>query len=203
MPRLRRLFSKLHQRGCIVSAYRSIYEPEARVFGGMESAAAVHQYFHHDSVNWIRWDHCPAGQRTLSAEQLCASVMNDLFWRVLPCANEVWDIWEKLVEDTRVSNTLDMGPFAAHVTAAELAHDVPAKERAVLKSYLKANQELAASIQAAWSAGRLSVGIRTLLTTIAMFHFNRFGLGSAKQASIAATVARAWHPDHAIAVGQV
>jgi thiopeptide-type bacteriocin biosynthesis protein len=203
LPRLHRLLSKVHGQGCIVSAYRSVYEPEARIFGGSASMAAVHEYFDSDSVNWIRWDRTPTDRRTLSAAQFCTAVMNDLLGRVLDCGNEVWDVWKSLLEQTRGSRTLNIAAVRGDETLAGVAGGVNAEERAVLRSYAAANRKLASALKAALAGGQLTIGMRALLPMVAMFHFNRFGLDGHRQASIAAAAARACHPRHETAVGQV
>jgi thiopeptide-type bacteriocin biosynthesis protein len=188
----------LYERGAVVSAVRSVYEPEARVFGGSDAMDAVHDYFDADSRGWIRWNQNPLAEQIFTAEQLCTAVINELFHSVLGCPNEVWDAWNNLSQLTREAK----GP------AAKLAGRVPVNGRetlaairgadpmtaAVAKHYTKANQAFSAAIHRVRERGLLEVGIRSLLANMAMFHCNRFGLDGAKQFSIAESAGNAWHP---------
>ncbi|HWB96377.1 MAG TPA: thiopeptide-type bacteriocin biosynthesis protein [Bryobacteraceae bacterium] len=199
LPCLHELFTKQQQCGAVVSVYRSVYEPEARMFGGPEAMDVVHEYFHQDSVHWARWDQIPVEERTLSAEQFCTAVLNDLFARALGCGAEVWDAWQNLGELTRECKPLGGIPATGGEVLAEVARAVGPEERAVLKRYAKASQQFAGAIRQVWAGGRLSIGMRSLLPMLAMFHFNRFGLDGGRQASLAKLAACAWDPYQEIA----
>jgi thiopeptide-type bacteriocin biosynthesis protein len=197
LPRLAKLFQKLYDDGVITSVARSVYEPEARVFGGAAAMDAVHRYFDADSRGWILWNRTPSAGGRVAAEQVCTAVIDDLFHSVLGCASEVWDAWNNLCHLTR----------EAKVAAAKLAGAIPASAdeagsvtgvdpngSAVLKHYAKANQAFAISIHEVRDHGLLEVGMRSLLATMAMFHCNRFGVNGAKQFAIAERAAKASNP---------
>ena len=71
-------------------------------------------------------------------------------------------------------------------------------ERAVLRRYRSANRRLATALQQIWSEGELTVGMRTLLPFVAMFHCNRFGLDGDRQAMLARAMVDAWDPKRAL-----
>ena len=198
LPFLHTLFSRQQRSGAIVSVYRSVYEPEARIFGGFESMEAAHDFFHQDCMNWIRWDQIPSAERTMTEEPLCTAVINDLFERVLGCGGEVWDAWHNLAELTRGCKPFGPAPVRGRESLAEIGRIASPPERAVLKRCAKANQEFARSIQRVWDSGRLEVGMRSLLAMIAMFHCNRFGVDGGKQASIAKCATRTWDPHRSL-----
>ncbi|HWE05575.1 MAG TPA: thiopeptide-type bacteriocin biosynthesis protein, partial [Rhizomicrobium sp.] len=116
LPRLAKLFQKLCADGVIASVARSVYEPEARVFGGAAAMDAVHDYFDADSRGWILWNETVATGHRVAAEQMCTTVIDDLFHSVLGCPSEVWDAWNNLCHLTR----------EAKVAAAKLNNAVPA-----------------------------------------------------------------------------
>lgn len=193
LPRLAKLFQSLHERGVVTSVFRSVYEPEARVFGGAGAMDAVHDYFDADSRGWILWNQIPTAGSTATLEQLCTAVIDDLFQSALGCPSEVWDAWNNLCELTRSAKK--QGQVSINEDQAGTEHPgADGKVTTVLKHYAKANQAFSASIREVRDRGLLEVGMRSLLARMAMFHCNRFGLDGAKQFSIAERAANACHP---------
>jgi thiopeptide-type bacteriocin biosynthesis protein len=198
LPCIGPLFAKLHASGAVLSAVRSVYEPEARMFGGAEATDAVHEYFHQDSLQWVAWDQIPPEDRTMSLEQFCTAVITDMFANVLGCGGEIWDVWQNFRELAGGAKAVGAIQVTGGELLRKLSHTASPQERDVLKRYAKANRILAESLKQVWESGRLGVGIRSLLPTIAMFHCNRFGLDGIKQSAIAERATIAWNPyrDH-------
>jgi hypothetical protein len=163
----------------IESAQTSVYEPESRLFGGPQAMAAVHDYFHADTINWI--------------------LLNDLFFQVLGCPSEVWDTWRNLYQLTQRSRGAALDFAAEALEIKRLKQQASADERAVLSRYQKANKQLAAALQALWDTGELSTGLRAILPSVAMFHCNRFGIEGRGQALLAKAMAAAWNPKNRLA----
>jgi thiopeptide-type bacteriocin biosynthesis protein len=197
LPPLAKLFRKLCEGGVVTSVFRSVYEPEARVFGGAAAMDAVHHYFDADSRGWILWNQIPTAGHGVTAEQICKAAVGHLFHAVLGCPSEVWDAWNNLCHLTRGAKVPAAKlPRAVLVSADEDASAIGVDPRTgvVLKHYARANQEFARSIREVHERGLLEVGMRSLLATMAMFHCNRFGLDGAKQFAIAEQAAKASNP---------
>jgi len=154
--------------------FESVYEPETRVFGGPQAMRLVHAYFHADAAAWMELDRlAQSASRVVSSEHLAAGVLNDLFFRTLEDRNEVWDVWSNLSAGSP-RNENDQAP--AFDIAGLLSQDLTPAEARVLKRYNRANQVLAKGLCRLWAEGALSRGLRAILTSIAVFHFNRHGL---------------------------
>jgi thiopeptide-type bacteriocin biosynthesis protein len=197
LPRLAKLFHDFSERGVVTSVVRSVYEPEARVFGGAAAMDAVHDYFDADSRGWILWSGISAAGRRIAAEQMCAAAIDDLFHSVLGCPSEVWDAWNNLRHLTRgAKGAAAKLPAAVQLCPDEAASVIAADPNVwvVLKHYARANRAFARSIHEVRDRGLLEVGMRSLLATMAMFHCNRFGLDGARQFAIAEQAARASDP---------
>ncbi len=191
LPALGALFARLQASGTVVSAIRSVYEPETRVFGGPEAMDAVHEYFHQDSSAWIAWDRIAPEERAMSPEQFCTAVIDNLFESALGCGSEVWDAWQNLRDWTRGAGKPDA------VNGKPPRTEAPApgsRERSLLNRYANASRIFSGSIGRVRECGRLGTGQRSLLATMAMFHCNRFGLDGAKQFAMAECAAAAWNP---------
>ncbi len=201
LPRLAKLFQKLCEDGVVTSVFRSVYEPEARVFGGAAAMDAVHDYFDADSRGWILWNQIAAAGHGVGAEQICAAAIGNLFHSVLGCPSEEWDAWNNLCQLTRAATVpaakLPGGGLVASANEAASVIGADPRTGVVLKHYARANQRFARSIHQVREHGLLEVGMRSLLATMAMFHCNRFGLDGAKQFAMAERAAKASHP-HAV-----
>jgi thiopeptide-type bacteriocin biosynthesis protein len=166
------------------AAYVSVYEAEARLFGGDEAMAAVHRYFEKDSLNAVQWILLGAAERGDPAT-LCLHVVDDLFARGVEGGTEAWDAWHNVLELTssgragqRALPQLNRGSMTSEATQ-------------LLRVYRRANAELVATCRALQQEGRLAAGMRALLAHVAMFHLNRYGLDGERQQAIArAAIAR-------------
>ncbi|HEX4276123.1 MAG TPA: thiopeptide-type bacteriocin biosynthesis protein [Bryobacteraceae bacterium] len=193
-PQLGRLFERLYAAGIVAAAFRSVYEPETRIFGGPEAMDAAHEYFHYDSIQWMAWDQFRTREQRVSPEQLATAVMNDLFEKALGCGGEVWDVWRNLGDMTRTARPLSEHLVIECQSLPELMPDASPSMQVVLKRYARANRLLADCLNHIRERGRLQVGLRSLLPMIAMFHCNRLGLDGPKQYAIAERAAAAWNP---------
>ncbi|PYM59934.1 MAG: hypothetical protein DMD79_16735, partial [Candidatus Rokuibacteriota bacterium] len=98
-PDLRRVLASLRRTGHVTRFFSSVYEPETRQFGGPEAMKHVHAYFDADTAAWIALDRlAERGARAISPETLNVAVLNDLFWRTLGDASEVWYVWANLFQ---------------------------------------------------------------------------------------------------------
>lgn len=194
MPLLDPLLRDVRRRRWIDTVTTSIYEPEWRQFGGVRAMAAVHDYFHADSVNWIRWDQMARARQRRDAEVLTGAILNDLFLETVGCSSEVCDIWHNLSVLTGTTGDATNLPFADAPTLRSLANGALPAERAVLSGYRTANRRLAAALQRIRDDGDLTVGLRAVMPFVGMFHCNRFGINGAGQFSLASVMMNVWSP---------
>jgi thiopeptide-type bacteriocin biosynthesis protein len=191
LPVLIALLSGLRQEGFVRRFFPSVYEPEIRQFGGPEAMGHVHAYFDADSMAWLALDRLTAaGRRKLSPEVLAAAVLNDLFLRALGCPFEVWDVWCNLASLVPVPSG-EESQAADVVSVESLFPHVGEEEAQVLRTYLQANEELSGGLMQVWEQGALQCGLRALFPFVALFHFNRHGIG-AEQAALIGAMCRAW-----------
>jgi len=166
------------------SAYVTVYEAEARLFGGDDAMAAVHRYFEQDSINAMQWILLGTSGRRDPAT-LCFDVVDDLFARGVEGGTEAWDAWHNVLE-------LTSSAHAGQTAMLQLnRRSISSEDQQLLRVYRRANAALVATCRALQHKGRLAVGMRALLAYVAMFHFNRYGLDGERQQAIArAAIAR-------------
>jgi thiopeptide-type bacteriocin biosynthesis protein len=162
--------------GALARWARVAYEPEVFRLGGRAGCDLAHQWFEVDSLAWIRLE--PAalrGELRLSRELLSLALLNDLFFATLDDAAEVWDVWCRLagMHNLPLDASAERAPFVAIEAVLPLAGPV---ELELLAAYTRANQTLKEGLQATRQRGELQIGSRAFLATLALFHWNRFGL---------------------------
>jgi thiopeptide-type bacteriocin biosynthesis protein len=161
------------------SVFVSVYEPEARLFGGILSMQAVHSFFEADSINAMRWLDIPRVRRRTANHEFSFRVIDDLFERALEGGSEVWDAWNNIMELTTTHGARQQWGLDTFPSTFSK------EERSIWRSYQSANQRLADRCRDLWHRGALTVGLRALISYVAMFHFNRYGLDGMQQAEIA------------------
>jgi thiopeptide-type bacteriocin biosynthesis protein len=194
VARLRPVLSRMKAEGHVGRSFYSVYEPEARQFGGRECMRRVHTYWDADSLAWIALDRLfEAGTFRLAYPDLMAAILNDLFWRMLGDGGEVWDTWCNLVSLLR-SEPEGHGPAGDPVLLEDLAARGSDVELAILDRYRQANAALAEGLLHEWSRGRMRSGMRSILSYLGLFTLNRHGFDQAKAAALACAMVAAWSP---------
>jgi thiopeptide-type bacteriocin biosynthesis protein len=196
------LFADLVRRGHVTSVRPSVYEPEARQFGGPRAMAAVHDWFYADSVTWILWARLGGRERPGRTEMAAGAVLSDLFAEALRDGAEVWDVWHNLGALTGDAGRTTSEARIEPVSLQHLDGWASPAERAVLRRYRAPNRRLAAALRQIWADGDLAAGMRTVLAFVAMFHCNRLGIDGRCQAALAHAMARAWDPRRALRGGE-
>lgn len=195
LPELRRAIDDLHGAGVVRRVFPSVYEPETRQFGGPEASGHVHAYFDADTAAWLALDRLAAeGGRAIPAVTLVAATMGDLFFRALGCRSEVWDTWCNLAAVIRAPEVRTGAPVPDIVLLDTLLPMATPPEKAVLRQYHRANQQLAAGLLRVWERGRLRSGLRAILPYVALFHLNRHGIDPNQQVVMVQSMVRAWDP---------
>ncbi|MFD4554863.1 thiopeptide-type bacteriocin biosynthesis protein [Streptomyces sp. NPDC058469] len=166
-----------------------VYEPEVHAFGGDESMASAHRFFHRDSrglVSFLRTD--AARHRHETSLMLCSLMMRSahLDWY------EQGDVWSRVAVHRRPeSGTGPREPGQLHAAVRRLVTVNP--EYALRpngplvhavdwsRAYAEAGSELARLNE----AGALHRGLRDVLAHHMIFAWNRIGLPYATQATLA------------------
>lgn len=164
--------------GALAGLSRAVYEPETRRFGGTEAMTAVHDFFAVDTRAFLATRRLGQhGGVSVSPEVFSLTTVGELF-RVglVGAGGEIWDAWCNLAEmhghpwRERAAEPLPLPTFAQ---LQELATMAVAPSVAALGSGVHA---LARHLTRLLHSGALGVGLRGLLATVALFHWNRHGL---------------------------
>ena len=185
--RLRAALTDLRRGGMIARCTTSVYEPEAGLFGGRAAMGALHDQFDVDTRVMARWHRLASKAPppcTIAVFSLAA--LNDLFFTALEGRREeIWDVWCRLAAchagaPAAGNGRLSSAPAARALPVvgldrmAALAAD--ARWRRLLLHAAAANRRLARRLLGLWARGRLRAGLRAVLATAALFHWNRHGL---------------------------
>lgn len=183
---------QLRRDGAVERFFESVYEPEAHLFGGPDAMELVHAYFDADTRGWLTLDRLWAsGPSLLTPEILACAVIDDLLQLALGDRSEIWDVWCNLAAGGVPAIDVPVPP------SPELLGRLALAERTVLEHYFAHNSQLARGLATLHDSGRLSCGLRALLTQVALFHFHRYGLDAAEQAAMAGAMQRKWNPHSA------
>ncbi|SRR5258708_1613380 len=200
--RLRPLISRAKFEGHIVRSFHSVYEPEYRQFGGRECMKAVHSFWSIDSLAWIAMDRLAERNAfAIPHATLIASVLDDLFWRVLADDGEVWDTWCNLA--VLLQSEVASGDVAAFLPSLEtIRRTASAAEADLVARYQQANAALADGLSRAWQSGRMECGVRSILPYVAQFTLNRHGFDQARMVAIASAMTAVRNPKQHLRGGQ-
>jgi thiopeptide-type bacteriocin biosynthesis protein len=187
------LLDDLMDKGSLDAWMRSVYEPETDRFGGAAAMEAVHEWFDSDSMQWMAVDRSRRnGGAVITRDALCAAVAQDLVKATLPDRSEMWAVWRLY------ASANGLGPVGTNPErfgdVAYLGATASPAEQKVLYVYQEANQVLSARLLSCWQDGKLTAGIRSVLATIVLFHFNRHGLDPAAHSRIAWSMISALDP---------
>ena len=181
---------RLRSAGLIAGWFMSVYEPEIHQFGGPAAMDAVHAYFDADTRALLIASQA-AGRRVTNTV-LSLAILNDLFERSLGAREEVWDVWCNLQAMYRGHGR--PGAAIPALTLERLAAVAGPAELELVALYEAANRRLAAALDAAWRAGALQCGRRSILPFVAAFHWNRHGFELERMTTLADAMAAAWSP---------
>lgn len=151
----------------ITRQFESVYEPEAGLFGGFGAMDLVHDFCDADTRVWLRTEnYSPAYSLRL---------LHELFFVTLGCWNESWQTWDLLADLTAPDTaTPACGPHPDDINSIQLE-----------QAHVLAIQALSRGLNTLWETGQLRAGMRNILASVAMFHFNRYGVPGNEQAVLA------------------
>ncbi len=183
------------ERDGAVMAWSAVpYEPERFRFGSRRALDIAHEWFDADSVGWLRWEPLAWKRESrLGREVLSLAILNDLFVEVLEDAAEVWDVWCRIAAHHQIAFD-EPASRIPPVTLATLDAFASPAEQDLLRHYHDANAAAASSLRDAARCSQLAVGPRTLLATLALFHWNRYGFSLDARRQIVGPMLRATDP---------
>lgn len=194
---LGKAFDKLAAGGRIAKWWSGQYEAETAAFGGGEGIAPAHQLFCADSravLNLVHNGGPGLGRRELSL-LLCIVMMRaaGLEWY------EQGDVWHRVAQERRLPNDVPQAKLTAMASdlrqlmlAATAPYSPLLRDGGPLAPTADWADAFRATGQALGSAareGRLTRGLREILSYLVIFHWNRLGLPARTQ-SILASAAR-------------
>lgn len=176
----------------------AIYEPEEFRFGGAHGMELAHAQFELDS-EWALRRAAPDVDGALPRWLLSAMMLTDLFVQVVEDGAEVWDVWRRL--EARVGADADarLDPREQAALCYEPARldELPSALRELLDDVREGNAAIASALRAATLAGRLTIGPRAWLASVALFHGNRHGLARDELRVMIGALAAAFDPGDA------
>lgn len=181
---LAQVVAGLRDDGLVAASSASVYEPEARRFGGARAMELVHAFFHVDSRAFIAW-HVKRAEARLSPTVASLAVVTTLFDRLLAGASsEIWDAWANLAALHGIPHRNPTARPLPPPTIAQIQAIAADHEADVLAAYDRGCTALADGIAALRRDSDFHVGLRAFAADVAMFHWNRWGLIRAERVAL-------------------
>lgn len=182
--------------GSLSRWWSTTYEPEIDRLGGPAVIDPVHRWFVADTRAWVAHERARfAGRARIGGELMSGIVLHELAANVSEDGAETWAIWQALCRAYAGAPATATTAAASRPHALALARGHASdEERAILTAADAAVQRFTATIGAAWQEGSLVGGPRTLIATIASFHFNLWCVNVSAAAALCRTMATALHP---------
>lgn len=182
--------------GCLASVQPGIYEPETRLFGGPRSMEHVHRLFTHDALMWLRFHALASEDRALAehAWSLSLVVLRSLFTALGITDWEDVDVWDRVRSragrsfPAEVRARIELDRIARELQQAWASPDrLLAELPEPLGDLARAYQPLVADEAARWrqryfASGQACLGPRAAAALFVIFHWNRGGISSTRQA---------------------
>lgn len=201
---LGRLMVELHSHGDVAWWAHGLYEPETLAFGGPDAMPTAHELFHHDSHHFLAYlarQNTPAPSRELGRRELGVLLTSTL----IRAANLDWyeqgDVWHRITTHRPTTRTHHSGDDQRRkrvhrlMTVDAARGDGPLE---VLHDWLHAFTAAGRDLADQALHGRLERGLRAILAHHAMFMFNRLGLPTHEQNTLAELATEVIMNDHAL-----
>lgn len=164
----------------------SIYEPEIHAFGGPAGMDTAHTLFHADSRHVLGAAHRRNDRRELSILLLSAMMRAaELDWF------EQGDVWARISDLRPPIDPSEPAQWASLTTAAHRLLTADTRPLRTVGSltfaadWFTAYEQAGATLAALNHSGRLTRGLRDLITHHTIFTWNRSGIAAQSQATIA------------------
>jgi protein-L-isoaspartate(D-aspartate) O-methyltransferase len=191
-------------RSAVTVCRELVYEPETSLFGGEWALEQVHELFYYDSrfaMGWMGVE--PEESANLSAHQVSVIALQHLLRAAGLDGFEQWDVWQKVVkvrpgnqaelEEAWQAYQRDMRLLVGidpHVVAKAMA----ATGHALLAEYADGLTFVGGKLWQGLKEGRLQRGLRQVLATAIVFHWNRMLFTAGEQTMLAHFMTRAMAP---------
>jgi len=181
---VRRLAARWRRHGLVAEAVPGVYEPEAHLFGGPDSMRHAYQLFSVDSVFWLRL-HSDVGDRT-PAWVVSLRMLRAVFDGLQITGWEDRDVWARVREIAGGEAGMPDEEVVGWWTGdEELLSRLPEPTRRLLARH----EERVTPVLERWRAeyfatDQARVGPREAAAYHVVQHWNRAGLGPARQARI-------------------
>lgn len=189
---------------------RAVYDSETSRFGGDVGIDIAHEFFTAESLLVLGYLRAGLrGETRLAPPQISLYLLLELFERIVEDRWELWDIWCKMALVDRVPPltpaVLGRARLEAERAGAAIApllrdrSDVLATataiERALLDACRSPIERVAHRLCRARLDGQLLYGLRSILPSWVVFHWNRMGLPPEVQTSISLVMIHLLGPD--------
>ncbi|MEE4541354.1 methyltransferase, FxLD system [Streptomyces sp. V4-01] len=188
---LARLTTTLTSSSVILHAEEAIYEPETRRFGGPEAMHVAHGLFHADSRHIL---HHLTG--TQEGRDLRREIGVRLATRMMLAADqdfyEQGDVWAQVSEHRMNEGQTEPSPatLSAVQTLITAKSDNKDSPLALTPAWAAAFEDAGAALADLGRRGRLTRGLRAVLTDHLLFAFNRHGISAPHQSALATAASR-------------
>jgi thiopeptide-type bacteriocin biosynthesis protein len=193
------VLDELSDRGWVDRWFVSVYEPEARKFGGRGACDAAHAHFDADTAAWVTFDRLVSAAPDadpLDSIRVAVALAEEMFRQVVGDPAEVWDVWCNLADLVGAAGAMP-APLPERLELGllpEVVARLPLNVGAVVGSMATAAADLAARLDDEREGGRLGAGLRAILPFIAQYDLQRWGLAGEMQAGVALARAAALDP---------
>lgn len=198
--RIGHVLTNMQQDGAVLTAQRVIYEPEVYLFGGSKSIDLIHELFQLESSALLS-----LGMGNRKTNDLFSALWSEAMLRVAGLdAFERWDVWCKVSELRRpakdlprnaCSNLREKFAWLARAHSDEII-SILRQRFPNLSSTVDTLARWGEVLQEANRIGRLERGLRDILATCLIFHWNRCMYGPTEQSLLAKLHVDAAHADH-------
>lgn len=191
------------QRGTVLSWAQLIYEPEEALFGGPTGMDVCHKHFFEDSRFVVRraLNH---NDSDLGPIETSLYALRHLLRHAGLDAFETWDTWRKVrdlryLADDELFGILEENRAALgelfDLSPARFVSVFPPNIQMPIMDYLSAVENIGGQLLALNQKGDLHRGLRGILSSLVIFHWNRHGLPPGVQAGLAYIMEKANDPD--------
>jgi protein-L-isoaspartate(D-aspartate) O-methyltransferase len=181
-----------------------VYEPETALFGGEWALDQVHELFWYDSrfaMGWLGTE--PEETANLSAHQVSVIALQHLFRASGLDGFEQWDVWQKVVK-VRPGNEAALEEawesykenmrLLVGVQPMTIANAMAEETKLMLVDYVNGLTLVGEHLWEGLKEGKLQRGLRHVLATAVVFHWNRMLFAGSEQIMLAHFMARAVAP---------
>ncbi|WP_428962956.1 thiopeptide-type bacteriocin biosynthesis protein [Micromonospora fluostatini] len=159
-----------------------IYEPETHAFGGPEAITTAHQLFYHDSCHLLTYLHHHPTDRREHSLILCTTLMRAAGLDL----NEQGDVWARIAQ--RRAAHLNSTPAPDLHTWETFTHKIRHLHLGTPRTtsdWHTAFHNTGTALRHLRETGKLTRGLRAVITEHLIFHWNRIGIPATTQATLA------------------